>query len=920
MRNNLLAGALLVGGLWNSAALADVIESGTNNPEPIASNGAVIDTIGFAGGTGTLIINKGTQFNAAGLSAGDATVLGGMPVLGNGTITIDGAGTLVTLGGSTGLARTSIGSWGTGSLTVSGGAVVDGASLPCTGFCGAFIGNAAGSTGTLTVTGAGSTFSNLSLLNVGLPSVFTQAHDGFTFGTPGGTTTGTVNVLAGGMLTSGSAAVGGAPGGGSPAGTELSLATVLVSGVGSTWNVLQGLSVGQSKTATGTVTINNGGLLNLGTVTAPQQGILIGLSSGHGTLNVDGGTIKGLSTTPFVIAGQDGTGTLNITNGGSVGATFGIVGNLNGGVGALKVDGAGSQLSLTGGNASSGGASLVVGFASGAGGSASVSNGGQIHIDSTTVAGVPGGIAIGGVGTANNSDSGNASGTMTVTGAGSRVSIVGSGAGTGLTVAPSGTGQLNILDGGKVTIQDKSGSVFSGVAIGGDGAQLAAHNPAGSGTITVSGAGSALEVTSPHGAFFTGFTTGGSGTLNVMNGGTVAAAFGTIGVQNGSTGAVTIAGAGSTLAVAGSGSGFGGNGTPIIGAAVTVGQGGTGTLNLKDGGLLSIKPDSGVALGGLAIGGNGFEPAKEIGGTGTVNVDNAKIEIVGDTSVRAILGGHNGGNGTLNISNGGQVTVSRPANPSSPTDQSGVFIGRNTGGTGTVTVSGTSSLLDGGSFIGIGVGADKVSNAGTGTLTVRDGSTAKADQITLGSAGTLGGNGTIAGNISNNGGTLHVGASPDPLHINGNYLQTGGKIQLEVDPDGHGGFLTDTLVFDNATSHLIKISNAIIDFAFVNGADPIAFEKDGLFNLDTFLRESDGFSDQPLSDTFSLDNILTGISYTAETTSGPVITNFSFTTDGGVSALSVPEPGGLALVVSGIGLVALLRAARRRPSDRNFRH
>jgi hypothetical protein len=123
---------------------------------------------------------------------------------------IDGAGTLVSLisdGSANGLLnRLEVGQWGYGSLTVSGGATLNGRaeSANCLGlnhYCNNFIGGAAGSTGVLTVTGAGSSASFLRFFGVGGLAVFHPPVDSFTFGTPAGTTSGAVRVLAGGTLT-----------------------------------------------------------------------------------------------------------------------------------------------------------------------------------------------------------------------------------------------------------------------------------------------------------------------------------------------------------------------------------------------------------------------------------------------------------------------------------------------------------------------------------------------------------------------------------------------------------------------------------------------------------------------------------------------------------------------------------------------
>ena len=114
------------------------------------------------------------------------------------SVLVTGALTRLQLDGNAN--RLGVGEWGTASMTISGGATVDGRynSAEClTGlkWCHVFIGNAASSDGTLTITGAGSSASFQRSFVVGNASVFSPPLSKFTFGTPGGVTHGNVNVL-----------------------------------------------------------------------------------------------------------------------------------------------------------------------------------------------------------------------------------------------------------------------------------------------------------------------------------------------------------------------------------------------------------------------------------------------------------------------------------------------------------------------------------------------------------------------------------------------------------------------------------------------------------------------------------------------------------------------------------------------------
>ena len=104
-------------------------------------------------GTGTLTIQDGGTVN----SGGGGSV--GLAAGSNGTVTVTGPGSIWNNGTGGGL---NIGSFGTGTLTIANGGMV----INSTAFT-ANIGNGAGSQGTVTVTGAGSTWSNSSGVNIG---------------------------------------------------------------------------------------------------------------------------------------------------------------------------------------------------------------------------------------------------------------------------------------------------------------------------------------------------------------------------------------------------------------------------------------------------------------------------------------------------------------------------------------------------------------------------------------------------------------------------------------------------------------------------------------------------------------------------------------------------------------------------------
>ncbi|RKR65535.1 autotransporter family porin [Yokenella regensburgei] len=169
-----------------------------------------------------------------------------------------------------------------------------------------------------------------------------------------------------------------------------------------------------------------------------------------------------------------------------------------------------------------------------------------------------------------------------------------------------------------------------------------------------------------------GNSSGGSGVLNVSDGGSVAAASVKVGDTAGSTGVINIDGTGSSFTT--------GNG-------LVVGNAGTGTITLTNGAVLSSNSMSSL-IGSRA------------GGNGTVTVSSGSTW---NNTVPLVVGQL--GTGALNILTGGTVTGS------------GMTIGGQTtgGGKGVVNVTGLGSVLD---FLGITVGGGH--DTGTGTLTIAD--------------------------------------------------------------------------------------------------------------------------------------------------------------------------------------------------------
>lgn len=636
-----------------------------------------------------------------------------------------------------------------------------------------------------------------------------------------------------------------------------------------------------------------------------------------GSLTVDAGSnlaFTGLSAGFSAGRNAGGLGAVYVNSGGSItGANEVNVGS-QAATGSLTIDGAGSKVGLVGVGTNP--AQLGVGnnfsgspLYSSTSGVVTIQNGGELDVSFNGVAQ-----------SSSNIGQRGGTGTVNITGAGSKMVLSGDNAGNAdpsvgasMIVGHSSGGTLNITAGGSLTFNDTPG--YGGINIGGAGGQVSKGLAAGSGTVLVDGAGSKLDVQSTHGYIQVGRS--GTGSLTVQNGGAVNAETVSLGrdarnpgnpvVDPGAVGTLVVSGPGSSLNLAGN---DGPNAAIAnVGARLVVGVAGTGTATVSGGGALTINPDtpSGAASGGLYVGG-GINPAVS-GGTGTLNVTTSSSVTIGGAATNSVIMIGGNGTGTLNITGGS--TVSLPGTGA-------MYVGATAPGitTGSAPLSGTVSVAGGstlsaGSFLG--VGSDGTNNAtGTASLLLSGNSTVSATNIVVGQHGLFGGNGTVNGNVTNNGGVIQVGASPDSLIIAGHYTQTGGTIKLEVFSDGAGGFRTDSLIFADPT--MVALDNVAFDFTFMPGADPVAFQQSGDFNLGTFLMEGDGTTDTPLNPTqiAGLFNATTPSFAASSADPSVTIDHVTFTADGSATAIqvSVPEPGGLGVFV--VALAGMLGLRRRR--------
>jgi T5SS/PEP-CTERM-associated repeat protein len=331
---------------WNTGVVptaADLVILNTITPNPtFVSGAAAVANILFVAqtGTGALTIINGTM-NITGAdigegvgSQGTARVTGvgstwtnsnllSVGTNGTGTLTIENGGVVSNVNGFVGFATgsqgavtvtgagstwtnsgfLSVGNGGTGTLTVASGGVVSSAN-------GGFIGSITGSQGAVTVTGAGSAWTNGGLLSVG--------NDG----------TGALAVGNGGVVTSGLLTVG-----------QSGTGTVTIGNGGVVSSGL--LTVGEF--GTGTLTIENGGNL----ITS-IPGADIGNSVGSQGMVTVTGAGSAWTNSGLLSVGTNGAGTLTIANGGMVSNTNGFIGFATGSQGAVTVTGAGSTWTNSG--------------------------------------------------------------------------------------------------------------------------------------------------------------------------------------------------------------------------------------------------------------------------------------------------------------------------------------------------------------------------------------------------------------------------------------------------------------------------------------------------------------------------------------------------------------------------------------------
>ena len=873
-------------------------------------------------GAGNLSINGASFLQLARLSFGHQGS-------GVGTGLVTGVGTLVDLVGSgtnDQVQRLQVGNWGNALLTVEGGAVVDtrGNQAPCLlafHYCDSFVGSAAGDTATLNLSGAGTQVRIGQNLFVAQPGLAVQGLDGYTFGQPGGTTRGTVNVSAGAVLSTDRATVGPRHWSTNATGFERNFAEVNVSGAGSRWVVTGGQTVlnhatgavgeggagiltANDSNAWATINVNNGGVIEiqgndqvLNYINLTNGGTSrSGLAGGRTDMVVTGTGSQVLFSGPggvLQVGRSRGTANLLVTDGGSVDGVWYLSVGRDSANGTLTIDGANSGLRANGratavANQPSGTAqNAAIDIGRNGTGTVNVLNGGQLVVEASAY--LQGG---------NSLQLGRdvaSSGTLNISGAGSTVRLTGISnlLGGGATetrnpfvsVGRDGNGVLSITGGGKLLLEGGGASTTdhrrsTSLLIGGFSDQAIG----GKGVATVTGAGSEIRLTSGDSFMAVGTGPTSNGQLSVRAGGAVYG-MGLVLGRNGGVG-VLHADAG-TLAMTGQQS------AGLLSGAffVVADGGGVGVATLDNASVLSLS-NLGTSGAGFTMGGSAYAA----GGEGNLTLKGgSRISVTAAPGLGGATIGREG-SGFVRLRGASSIDLGDGI----------LHVGRFSGSDGTVIASEGSTITAG----WLGVGARKTdigdTDGGTGTFLLIN-STLNADQIIIGTNGFLGGTGTINGVVTNRG-IFAPGNSPGRLEINGGFnAEAGSRLILEVESDGNGGFKTDELVFN--AGQPLDLSGLKVEFRFLGATDPNAFQQSGGFETSTFfqMQDQNGTTGALVPELFG--NV--GFEASAE---AYTITNFSFsatTGAGDFTATPVPEPGTTAMLLAGLASLGWLARRRR---------
>jgi autotransporter family porin len=656
----------------------------------------------------------------AGNPAGDALIVGSAAGS-SGTVTISGARSALYADGIV-----TVGAAGQGAISVTaGGTLSAGATTTLTGIA---IGSDGGA-GLLSVSGgnvyvSGQTSvgdSSSGTLNIGASSVFADAASGIS-----AVVLGAESGVSGSMLVNGGGAVAGLTGGLIVGSDGTGALTVENQGLLTVSNyageAAPGIVVGAGSGSSGALTVESGAKMTA------KTGIAVG-SQGDGLLDVAGGALtittpsgQGLSAISAGLA-AGASGTIDISGGliDDVDQAGVVLGSFGAGTLTILESSSGGGTLLTGGPGNSAG--LALGVGSGSSGAVLVSGGiSLLSVDGTVSDGAAGHGSIG-VSLGAQLDVGAAA-TATAL-------ALGGVGGSGTLSLDSGTatllGQADIGEYGAGSLSITGGSTLS-VQASGFEALVVASGTAATGSVFISDSGVQLTGGLEDGDFGTASVTieaSASVTASTTSG-------------NGFPGVVIAAGAGhSTLTVTDPGTKLADIGQFQVGGTLTTGA---GTLLISAGATVTAALAQGQSIEGATIG-------------GLTGAALSSATVTGAGSDWAIAGGlqmgGGGGASLLDVASGGTVSAAS------------VLVDTNGASSlGTIVVTGAGSVLSTGTLT-LGAGAHsalmKVNSGASvdvsgavsdnGVLTLAGGTLTSGTAITINEGYGIGGGGVIGGAI-----------------------------------------------------------------------------------------------------------------------------------------------------------------------------
>lgn len=473
-----------------------------------------------------------------------------------------------------------------------------------------------------------------------------------------------------------------------------------------------GVDLAIGSTGSGSLTIEDGGTLT------NRQGSVGSNIGGDGTVIVTGhdggGNASTWTNTDFLYVGHQGTGTLNILDGGVVTDARGYVGHDAGSTGLVTVSGQGSWWNNLG--------DVVIGqFGDG---TLDVLAGGLVSSETGYIGASPGGVGV--VTVSGNDSFGNAS-TWTHQ--------------YDLHVGDQGRGTLNVTHGGRVVTDGRIdiGNTDHGKIVISDGSTVSSRDAIIGGeafgeALLTSGASWTMAEQLTIGLF-------SQGSLRIEDGASISSYQGYIGAELGGDGSVTVTGNSSSW--------------EITDYNVSLGNFGTGAMTIADGGRVFAR--DGVYLG-----------IADVTASGTLNVQGAP-------GARGVLetSGFRGGVGTANVTLDGGIVRATSNNASFFRSYGAQQVTLGSAGgiidTNSYNIGIAPELTGAGGLTKDGLGTLTL----TGSNSYAGGTTIAAGTLRLGNGGT---SGSILGNVANSG-ILAFNRS-DMVTFGGTITGTGGVQQI----------------------------------------------------------------------------------------------------------------------------------------------